>query len=84
MKLRHRVQEIKYWYVTRRMQRLSYWVAWRLPRWLVAKAAIRLIAHATTGPYGNQVVPELNAMEALRRWDAKHMNKKETSCPSKT
>lgn len=40
-----------------------------LPRWLVSAAAIRLIAHATTGRYGSTVVPELTAMEALRRWE---------------
>jgi hypothetical protein len=62
-------REMKYWYFSRKMDRLSYWVAWRLPRWLVAKAAIRLVSHATTGKYGNQVVPELTAMEALKRWD---------------
>jgi hypothetical protein len=31
-------------------------------------AAVRVIANATTGEHGNQVVPELTAMEALNRW----------------
>jgi hypothetical protein len=47
------------------------WLAWRLPRRLVMWCAIRLIAHATQGRYGDTVVPELTAMDALQRWDAK-------------
>ena len=43
-------------------------IAYRLPKWLVKWAAIRLIAHATTGKYGNTVVSDLNVMEALNRW----------------
>lgn len=41
---------------------------WRLPGWLVYWCSIRLMAHATTGKYGNTVVPELTAMDALKRW----------------
>lgn len=44
-------------------------LVWRLPRWLIYWAAIRLMAHATTGRYGSQVVPDLYAMDALKRWD---------------
>lgn len=44
------------------------WLAWRLPRRLVMWATIRLVGHATTGRYSSQVVPELTAMDALRRW----------------
>ncbi len=43
-------------------------LAWSLPKTLVMWAAVRLMCHATQGEYENQVVPELNAMEALRRW----------------
>lgn len=43
-------------------------IAWKLPKWLVKWAAVRLIAHATTGKYGSTVVPDLSAMEALNRW----------------
>lgn len=42
-----------------------------LPRQLVYFAAIRLIAHGTTGKYGATVVPDLRAMEALKRWGEK-------------
>jgi len=27
------------------------------------------MAHATTGEYGSTVVPELTAMDALKRWE---------------
>jgi len=46
-------------------RKLAYW----LPRSLVYWAAVRLIAHATTGEYSNQVVPSLRAMDALQRWE---------------
>jgi hypothetical protein len=44
-------------------------LVWRLPRWLVYWCAIRLVAHATTGRYSDQVVPDLRAMDALERWE---------------
>lgn len=44
-------------------------LAWMLPRRLVMWAAIRLIAHATTGKYGSVTVPEVTAMDALKRWE---------------
>lgn len=55
------------WYVLR--DETMLWCAHRLPRWLVRWATIRLIAHATVGKYGRTIVPELSAMEALKRWD---------------
>lgn len=45
------------------------WIAWKLPKPLIYWCAIRLIAFATTGKYGKQCVPELAAMDALKRWD---------------
>ena len=50
------------------LERATWFLAWRLPRKLVYFATVRLIAHATTGPYSQQVVPELSAIDALRRW----------------
>lgn len=44
-------------------------IAWLLPRRLVYWCALRLAAHATTGTYGSQEVPELRLMDALARWD---------------
>jgi len=51
--------------------KIQMWLAWRLPRWLVMWASVRMIAHATTGKHSSTVVPELTAMEALQRWEAK-------------
>jgi hypothetical protein len=44
-------------------------IVWKLPRRLVYWCAIRLIANATTGFYGDQNVPDLSAMVALKRWE---------------
>lgn len=45
------------------------WLANRLPRRLVSACFIRVMAYATTGKYGNTVVPDLRGMEALKRWE---------------
>ena len=44
-------------------------VAWLLPRRVVTWCYVRVGAHATTGKYGNTIVPELSMMDALGRWD---------------
>ncbi len=51
--------------------KIIMWIAWKLPRKLVYFCAVRLNAHATLGKYRNQVVPELTAMDALKRWEEK-------------
>lgn len=50
-------------------EKLQRKVAWALPRSIVMWAYIRVVANATTGNYGNTIVPDLTAMEALERWD---------------
>ena len=50
-------------------KKIQIWIVWKLPRWLIKWAAVRLIAEATTGEYSSTVVPELRAMEALKRWE---------------
>jgi hypothetical protein len=50
-------------------ERFWQFLAWRLPRSLAYWCAIRVMAHATQGRYGTQVVPELTAMDALKRWE---------------
>jgi hypothetical protein len=52
-----------------KIEKLQMWVAWRMPKWLVKWCAVRLMAHATQGAYSNQVVPELGAIDALKRWE---------------
>jgi hypothetical protein len=44
-------------------------VVWHLPRRVVMWSYIRVAAHATTGKFGDTVVPELSMMDALKRWD---------------
>ena len=50
------------------MERLVTTIVWRLPRWVVYWATIRLFAHATTGRYSSTVVTDLKVGEALKRW----------------
>ena len=54
-----RVKSEKFW----------LWFVWLLPKNLIMWATIRLLSHATTGKYGDTIVPELTAMEALKRWE---------------
>ena len=57
------------WKLAEWKDRLAPLCASLLPRWLVMAASIRLVAHATTGRYGDTLVPELTAMTALKRWE---------------
>lgn len=57
------------WRLTKARERTVMKVVWKLPRTIVMWSTVRVIANATTGDYRNQVVPELTAMDALRRWD---------------
>ena len=52
--------------------RIYKWVANRLPKELVSACSIRLMVAATTGKYGNTVVPELSGMDAICRWSRIH------------
>lgn len=49
-------------------EKLQFWFAWKMPKWLVYFCSIRMIANATTGKYSNTEVPKLTAMEALERY----------------
>lgn len=48
--------------------KITLWIAWHLPRFLVKWCYVRVAAHATTGRYGNANPDELSIMEALKRW----------------
>ena len=50
-------------------EKLMFWVAWKTPKWLVYFCSIRLMAHATQGKHGSQIVDDLTAMDALKRWE---------------
>lgn len=51
--------------------KLCLWLARRLPRRLVMWCAVLVGAHATSGEYSWQIVPELTFMDALKRWDSR-------------
>jgi hypothetical protein len=53
-------------------ERATMWLVWRLPRAIVMWCAIRVAAHATTGRWSHQVVPDLRMMDAIKRWDESH------------
>ena len=57
----------RWWY--RFEEKFMFWFTWKLPKRLVYFCAIRVVSHATTGKYGNTVVPELTAMDAVKRWE---------------
>lgn len=50
-------------------ERFWTWFAWKLPKRLAYWCTIRVCSAATLPPYGDQVVPELTAMDALKRWE---------------
>ena len=60
--------ELKYW-SSRWFHKRFMDIVWRLPKSLAYMCAIRVVSHATTGKYANQIVPDLTAMNALSRWD---------------
>jgi len=51
------------------MEKIWIFIAWNLPKKLIMWCAIRLMAHATQEKYGSTIVPELTAMDALKRWN---------------
>ena len=50
-------------------EKIWVWLAWKMPRKLTYWCAIRVAAHATQGQWSSQIVPDLTALEALKRWD---------------
>lgn len=51
-----------------KLDKLAMKIAWLLPKRIAYWAAIRVGAHATCGPYGNESPSELPMMTALQRW----------------
>ena len=51
--------------------KITFWLAWKLPRRLVCQCAYRVLAHATSGKYENTGVPRLTAIDAITRWGHK-------------
>lgn len=51
------------------MEKLWIKIAWKLPKNLIMWAALRLMAHATQGQWGNDHPDDVSIMDALGRWD---------------
>jgi hypothetical protein len=51
------------------MERVWMKLAWWMPRKLAYWCAVRVISYGTVGKYGSTIVPELKAMDALKRWE---------------
>lgn len=62
-RMRYKYKKIK--------ESIMIWIAWHLPDELVKWCTVRVIANATQGKYSNRVVPELSALDALKRWNDK-------------
>lgn len=45
-----------------------FWLARLLPAKLVYFSFMRVMAHSTTGKYGNTIVPNLSGMDAIQRY----------------
>lgn len=67
MKIRVAMEELRYQW-NKQCERAAMAIAWAMPKWLVKWCAVRVFAHATTGEYSSQVVPELTFSTALQRW----------------
>lgn len=59
---------------------LVHWIARHLPKRLVYWCAITLGAHATTGDYGHQLVPDLTFMDAIKRYGADYLGDGDGQC----
>lgn len=57
---------MNYWWYTRK-EKMQMWIAWKLPRWLVKCATIRLIAHTTAN--STTPLPEVTIWDVLDRWE---------------
>lgn len=53
-------------------ENVMLFLAGLMPKRLIYWCSIKLIAYSTTGKYGNTIVPELTAMEALNRYGKDH------------
>lgn len=57
---------VRYWWY-RSKDRVGIWVGYRMPMWVKYWCANDLIAKASCGEYSSTNVPELTAMEMLKR-----------------
>lgn len=50
------------------IEKITVWLAWRLPRRLAMWAFVRVATWGTVGQYSNTEVPSLTCVDALDRW----------------
>ncbi len=52
------VREVNFW----------YWIVKRIPKRIKYFCFMHIMAYATTGKYGDTIVPELSGMDAIDRY----------------
>lgn len=57
------------WFLRSLLEHFIMRLAWKLPRRLVTWCFIRVVAAATTGCFSSTILPSLNVVDALKRWD---------------
>ena len=50
-------------------ERVSIWIAWHLPKYIVMWCVCRVAAYASSGKWSNEEVPSITIMDAIARWD---------------
>ena len=53
-----KIHEVSFW----------YWIVNKLPKRLIYFCFLHVMSYATTGKYGNTIVPELSGMDAIQRY----------------
>lgn len=53
------------------IERFNWWLAHVMPRQLAYFAYIRVMAHATTGPWGMEHPDDVGYSKAAKRWEMK-------------
>ena len=56
----------------KRLIQFYYWLIKRMPKKLQYLTAIDLVAKVTNDGYSDTIVPELTAMDAIRRFEKKY------------
>lgn len=54
------------------MKKIYYLLIKIMPKKLQYLTAMNVIAYATTGEYSSTIIPELSAMDAVRRFERDH------------
>jgi hypothetical protein len=63
--------KLRLWKLGLTPEKMGFWVADKMPRWLVGWCLIRAWLNATTGEYSNQDVTTVTMEQVIRRWEKK-------------